>query len=221
MSSLQDVEDSVKVATYSFAWGMTNFALSTIFNPLSFIAVLVQGLAKQSTGIYLLFLATADFFLLSSWVFTNEFYHWLIGVDIFEKSGEPLILCQVIIFFQEWTYIFRWAIVAILVVDRCLVVAGVDKCRLWTASLIISIFMFVVCCGLAGYWIFWVKDDLITDAESYQYGQCVKKSNAADDQESAVFYMHTISKFAPCVPSVPVRERKFIPSISRPVLAKL
>ena len=121
-----DPEIMGKLQSNRYIIGMTEFSMGVIFNTITCIALFTSGLIRQSTGFYLLFLMIADTLYLLCTVLMEEFYNPLIAVDLFDKSGEGVLLCQVVYFFREMCYYWRWYLVAIMIIDRCLLVSGLD-----------------------------------------------------------------------------------------------
>ena len=184
-----------KVEQNRFILGMAEFSIGIIFNSLTFILVLCTGLFKQSTGLYLLFLMVADTMTLITGVLMEEFYNPLIDVDVFGDSADPLKLCQAMYFLREMFYYWRWFLMAMIVIDRCLVVSAVSTARLRIVSLIMALVLLVVSAGLAGYWISFVDDTLFAlTGGLYVKGLCRITSPPAGDSSSTWFYMDTIGR---------------------------
>ena len=114
-----DPEMISKLQSNRYIIGMTQFSMGIIFNTITFLVLLITGIIRQSTGFYLLFLMIADTRYLLCTVLIEEFYNPLIAVDVFDKSGEGVLLCQVVCFFREMCYYWRWYLVAIMIIDRC------------------------------------------------------------------------------------------------------
>ena len=185
-----------KVEQNRFILGMAQFSIGIVFNSLTFFMLFFIGLFKQSTGLYLLFLMVADTMTLITGVLMEEFYNPLIDVDVFGDSDDPLKLCQAIYFLHEMFYYWRWFLMAMIIIDRCLVVlALVEWTRLRLISLVMSLVLLVVSAGLAGYWISYVDDTLFKSSPvGYFKGLCRNIPTPEDDTSSTWFYMESLGK---------------------------
>ena len=181
-----------KLQTNRYIIGMSEFSIGVIFNITTFFVLVVSGIIRQSTGFYLLFLMIADTLYLLCTVLMDEFYNPLIDVDVFAESGEPVLLCQVTYFFREMCYFWRWLLLAMIVIDRCLFVSGVEMPRLRIFAVITSLVGLAVSAGLAGYWIYWVNNDLIPG--DYASKGCHFKAAPPGDKSSTWFFMEAIGK---------------------------
>ena len=186
-----------KLFSNRYILGMTEFSMGVIFNMTTFFALFTSGIIKQSTGLYLLFLMVADTLYLLCTVFMEEFYNPLIDVDIFDQSGEGVLLCQVVYFFREMCYYWRWYLVAIMVIDRCLLVSGtLEMPRLRIFAVIVTLIGFAISAGLAGYWIYWVDNELFPDG--FVAGSCrftfapLQPDTGKPDTSSTWFIMEAI-----------------------------
>ena len=147
--------------TNRYILGMSEFSLGVIFNITTFFALFTSGIIRQSTGFCLLFMMVADTLYLLCTVLMEEFYNPLIGVDVFDESGEGVLLCQVVYFFREMCYYWRWYLLALMIIDRCLLVSGMmEMIRLRIFAVIMTLIGMGISAGLAGYWIYWVDNDL-------------------------------------------------------------
>ena len=184
-----------KIEQNRFILGMTQFSIGIVFNSLTFLMIFLTVLFKQSTGLYLLFLMVADTMALITGVLMEEFYNPLINVDVFGDSDDPLKLCQAIYFLRETSYYWRWFLMSMIVIDRCLVAsAKVEWSRLRLISLIMSLVLLVVSAGLAGYWISWVDDTLFKLSPIYVKGLCKITATPETDTTSTWFYMESLGK---------------------------
>ena len=198
-----DPEIMGKLQSNRYIIGMTEFSMGVIFNTITCIALFTSGLIRQSTGFYLLFLMIADTLYLLCTVLMEEFYNPLIAVDVFDKSGEGVLLCQVVYFFREMCYYWRWYLVAIMIIDRCLLVSGtLEMSRLRIFAVITTLVGMAISAGLAGYWIYWVDNDLFENG--FVAGKCkftlapIQPETGKPDTSSTWFIMEAIGllKFA-------------------------
>ena len=186
-----------KIEQNRFILGMAQFSIGIVFNSLTFFMLFFTGLFRQSTGLYLLFLMVANTMTLITGVLMEEFYNPLIDVDVFGDSDDPLKLCQAIYFLHEMFYYWRWFLMAMIIIDRCLVVlALVEWSRLRLISFIMSVVLLVVSAGLAGYWISWVDDTFKSSPIGYTKGLCRIIPTPQDDTSSTWFYMESFGKNA-------------------------
>ena len=186
-----------KLVSNRYILGMTQFSMGVIFNMTTFFALITSGIIKQSTGLYLLFLMVADTLYLLCTVFMEEFYNPLIDVDIFDQSGEGVLLCQIVYFFREMCYYWRWYLVAIMVIDRCLLVSGtLEMPRLRIFAVIMTLVGLAISSGLAGYWIYWVDNELFVNG--FVAGGCrftlapLQPDTGKPDTSSTWFIMEAI-----------------------------
>ena len=195
-----DPEIMAKLATNRYIIGMTEFSMGVIFNIITFFALFTSGIIRQSTGFYLLFLVIADTLYLLCTVLMEEFYYPLIDVDVFDESGEGVLLCQVVYFFREMCYYWRWYLVAIMIIDRCLLVSGtLEMTRLRIFAVITTLVGMAISAGLAGYWIYWVDNDLFKNR--FDAGKCkftlapIQPETGKPDKSSTWFIMEAIGLY--------------------------
>ena len=192
-----DPEMISKLQNNRYIIGMTQFSMGIIFNTIAFLVLLITGIIRQSTGFYLLFLMIADTLYLLCTVLMEEFYNPLIAVDVFDKSGEGVLLCQVVYFFREMCYYWRWYLVAIMIIDRCLLVSGtLEMSRLRIFAVITTLVGMAISVGLAGYWIYWVDNNLFENG--FVAGKCkftlapIQPETGKPDTSSTWFIMEAI-----------------------------
>ena len=86
--------------------------------------------------------------------FMDEFYTNWIDVEIFEESGEPLLLCKIMVFLREMALYWRAILIVTILLDRCIYMSGKASIkRLLISSFIVSFVTMLMAGGLAGYWI--------------------------------------------------------------------
>ena len=183
-----------KVEQNRFILGMTTFCIGILLNTLTVIILISTKLVGQTTGFYLLFLTIADTIRLISGVLMEEFYNPLIDVDVFYDSGEPVILCQIFYFLREMSYYWRWLLLAIIVIDRCLLMTHkTHSPRFTTSTITFTITSGTVSAILAGYWIYWVNDTLISG--EFLPKSCLFTLTPNHDNASVWFYMEALGEF--------------------------
>ncbi len=86
-----------------------------------------------------------------------------------------------------------------LLIDRCLYVAGSQMPRLRICAVVFSFLGMLLCAGLAGYWIYWVGEELIPDGDAYQFGACHFILSPMGVHDTAWFYMEILGTWIfPC-----------------------
>ena len=188
-----------KVLQNRYILGMSEFSLCVLFNTIALFAIFTSGIIRQSTGFYLLLLLLSDLFYMTCTVFMEEFYNPLIDLDVFWESGDPIRLCQAIYFLREAFYYWRWILLFILVVDRSLYASGVEMSRLRIGSWICWLASLAVAGGLAGYWVYWVKEELYggtDDPAAYTNYSCrFTLAPIPVDKSSTWFLMEAIGEW--------------------------
>ena len=82
---------------------------------------------------------------------------------------------------------------AMMVIDRCLLVSGtLEMTRLRILAVIVTLVGMAISAGLAGYWIYWVDNDLFP--HGFEAGKCRFKLAPAGDTTSTWFIMEAISR---------------------------
>lgn len=160
------------VAMDAYVVGMAAFTVGCLFNLIAFITIIVSGLAKQSSGLFLLVILISDFIYLFTHTVIDQFYTKWIKVDIFELLGGDggIALCQAWNFVEEATMYLRQMIIVALLIDRCLYVTGKSgKSTLKKGALFGISISALIAAGLSGYWAYKVIDIL---PEPYTFGSC-------------------------------------------------
>ena len=188
MDELNNSSSLEKDQMNQYVLGMTAFSVGVVMNLVSAGFIASSGmLNKSSVGIYILILVLSDTVYLVTHTMMFQFYTKWIGVDIFQKAGGSVIMCQIWNFLEEFTIYFRYLMIVVILVDRYFHVSGKssskDLRKVVAPVLFVSV---ILTSALAAYWAYQVKEIL---PEPYQFGTCRIAPPRAPDKASTWFYM--------------------------------
>ncbi len=177
------------LAMNAYVVGMIAATAGCLFNLIGFITVISSGLAKQSTGIFLLIIFFSDFLYLFTHTLKEQLFTPWINVDIFQEVGGSggVALCQAWIFLGNTAVYTRQMMIVALLIDRFLYATGKkDQTILKKHAVIGIIISVIISCALAGYWVYKVETLL---PDPYAFGSCRLTHGK---KKTELWYMYSI-----------------------------
>ena len=188
MDMANDSSSFEKDVMNQYVLGMTAFSVGVVFNLVSMFFIATSGmLTKCSVGFYILVMVLSDTIYLVTHTTMFQFYTKWINVDIFQKAGNSIILCQLWNFLEEFAIYFRYLLIVIILVDRYLHVSGKvsskDLRKYITPVLFVSV---ILSAALAAFWAYQVKEIL---PDPYEFGRCQIAPPRSPEMSGTWFYM--------------------------------